>query len=322
MSLSISYEEAVRYRLWVNRLVERLPVGAYVEAARFGLQDTAPRDALVGLYGRVEECEAGAWEAPGLIQTYSPRWAVYVLPEVDFGVFTIGRLPLDPEERKAIEDKADRICRDLAGGEHRGGRGPELRGSCGSGRLALRWTTIALYVREVPRPEIDFWDAHLDLCRRHVQAFGPTTVEAFAWWAGLSKPDAAAVWRRLADELTPVDLEGRQGWIRTADGDAMRSAPEVTGVRFLAAPDLRLFGQDKHGLFIAPGLKPRIHLHDTFHPNGLLLNGKLVGTWGRRKGNVDVRSIKLSPGDREAIDAEALAMPIPGATMSVAITEL
>lgn len=300
-----------------------MPVGSYVQAARFGLQDTAPRDALVGLHARVDGCEAGAWESPGLIQTYSPRWAVYVLPEADFGVFTVGRLPLDPAERKAIEEKADRICRDLGGGEHRGGRGPELRGSCGSGRLALRWTTSALYVREVPRPAIDFWDAHLELCRRHVQAFGPTTVEAFAWWAGLSKPDAAEVWRKLAGELMPVDLEGRQGWIRTADEAAVRAAPEATGVRFLAAPELRLFGQDKHGLFIAPGQKPRIHLHDTFHPNGLMLDGRLVGTWGRRKGDVDVRAVKpLSPGDRAAIEAEALSMPIPGATMSVAITEL
>jgi hypothetical protein len=35
-------------------------------------------------------------------------------------------------------------------------------------------------VREVPRPEADFSEAHAELCRRHIHAFGPTTPGAFA----------------------------------------------------------------------------------------------------------------------------------------------
>ena len=76
MTISVSYEHAVRYRLAVNHLAERLPARAYVEAARFGLQDTAPRDALIGMHARVEACEQSAWEDPELIQTYCPRGAV------------------------------------------------------------------------------------------------------------------------------------------------------------------------------------------------------------------------------------------------------
>lgn len=192
----------------MNNLAERLPAGSYVRAAWVGLQDTAPRDALIGMHARVDSCEPSAWQHPDLIQTYSPRWAVYVLPVEDFGVFTIGRLPLDVDERRTIDDLADKICRSLDGTERRG-LGPDLdpRGACASGRLALRWTTSALYVREVPRPEIDFEEAHKELARRHLHAFGPTTVDAFAWWAGVSKPDAQEIWRMLAPELLPVDLE-------------------------------------------------------------------------------------------------------------------
>jgi hypothetical protein len=321
-SLAVSYQQAVRYRLVVNHLAERLPAGSYVQAARFGLQDTAPRDALIGMHARVESCEPSAWQHPCLIQTYSPRAAVYVLPTEDFGVFTIGRQPLDEDKRRVIGELAAEICRGLAGTERRGGRGPELRPACASGRLALRWTTSALYVREVPPPEIDFVEAHKELCRRHVHAFGPSTAEAFGWWSGLSRADANDVWQLLAPELLPVDLEGRTAWILAADEASLRSAPVVRGARFLVASDLRLFGQDRHGLFIGPGQKPRIHLHDWFHPHGLMLDGRIAGTWGRRAGRVDVRVVgSLSAATRAAVEAEALSIPIPGKTMSIEIAE-
>jgi Winged helix DNA-binding domain len=320
-SLSVSYQQAVQYRLIVNHLAERLPADSYVQAARFGLQDTAPRDALIGMHARVEACEPSAWQHPGLIQTYSPRAAVYVLPTEDFGVFTIGRLPLGEDKRRVIDEMAAEICRSLAGIERRGGS-RELRPACASGRLALRWTTSALYVREVSRPEIDFGEAHRELCRRHLHAFGPTTAEAFGWWAGLSRTDANEVWQMLAPELLPVDLEGQSAWILAADEGTLRSAPVVQGPRFLVASDLRLFGQDRHGLFVGPGQKQRIHLHDWFHPHGLMLDGRIAGTWGRRAGRVDVKVVgPLSTDSRSAVEAEALSIPIPDATMSIDIAE-
>src|SRR5215471_21611285 len=113
--LRVSRMQAVNYRLVVNHLSTRLPPGSYVKAAYVGLQDTAPRDALLGLHARVTACEPSAWEHPRLIQAYSPRWAVYVLPRDDFGVFTVGRLPRDPSARQSLEDQAELVCRELAG---------------------------------------------------------------------------------------------------------------------------------------------------------------------------------------------------------------
>lgn len=52
--LRVSQSQAVTYRLAVNRLSRRLPAGSYVDAAYVGLQDTAPRDALLGLHARVQ----------------------------------------------------------------------------------------------------------------------------------------------------------------------------------------------------------------------------------------------------------------------------
>ena len=320
-ALRVSRAQAVSYRLAVNNLSSRLPAGCYVQAAFAGLQDTAPRDALLGLHARVAACEPSAWQHPGLIQTYSPRAAVYLLPAGDLGVFTIGRLPRDPQQRQILEDLAEQTCRALDGQEARGSTLP-LRAACATGRIAVRWTTSALYVREHPRPSIDPETARLELCRRHLHAFGPSTAAAFGWWAGVTARDARTTFDLLADELTPVDLAGQQAWALAADESALRTAEPMRGVRLLVTPDLRLLGQDRTGLFVGPGKNDHSPLQDWFHPNGLLVDGRVVGAWGRRGGLVTIKAAgSLTPADRQAIHAEAASLPIPNADVTVSLTE-
>jgi len=320
--LSVSRAQAVNYRLVVNNLSSRLAADSYVEAAYVGLQDTAPRDALLGLHARVEKCEPSAWQDSRLIQTYSPRQAVYVLPAKDFGVFTVGRLPRDPQARQAIEDLAEETCRALHGQEIPGSGGHVARIACATGRIAVRWTTSALYVRERERPAIDPETARLELCRRHVHAFGPTTPAAFAWWAGVRAQEARKTFDLIADELVPVDLAGHDAWVLAADESALRSAGPMRGVRLLVASDLRLFGQDRTQLFVGPGLNGHSPLQDWHHPHGLVVDGRIVGAWGRRGGQVNIKATgPLTPSTRHAIHAEAASMPIPNASVTVSLTE-
>jgi DNA glycosylase AlkZ-like len=320
--MKVSRAQAVNFRLIVNNLSGRLPAGSYAEAAYVGLQDTAPRDALLGLHARVTDCEPSAWEHPRLIQTYSPRRAVYVLPKDDFGVFTIGRLPRDPVARRALEDRAERACRELATQPRPAPGLPGHRDVCATGRFAVRWTTSTVHVWEHPRPAIDPETARIELCRRHVHAFGPTTPAAFAWWAGVSPRDAKRSFDVLAPELMPVDYDGHPSWILSADSSAIAAAQPMRGVRFLVASDLRLFGQDETGLFVGPGLRQHTPLHDTYHPNGLVIDGSIAGTWGRRGGRVTVKVFgPLSAAARSAIRDEAGSMPIPGTTVTVSVTE-
>jgi len=320
--LRVSRTQAVNHRLAVNHLSRRLPARSYVEAAYVGLQDTAPRDALLGLHARVAACESSAWEHPRLIQTYSPRAAVYVLPRDDFGVFTTGRLPRDLADRQALEDRAERACMALASGLRPARTLPARRDVCATGRFEVRWTTSALFVLEHPRPSIDPEAARIELCRRHIHAFGPTTPAAFAWWAGVSRQDAQHSFDVMTPQLTPVDYAGHTAWILAADEAALATAEPMRGVRFLVASDLRLFGQDRTGLFVGPGLLRYTALHDTFHPNGLVIDGRIAGVWGRRAGRVTVKvSGPLPAAIRRAIRDEAESMPIPGSTVTVSMTE-
>jgi hypothetical protein len=318
--LRVSRTAAVNYRLAVNNLSRRLPAGAYVEAAYVGLQDTAPRDALLGMHARVAACEPSAWEDPRLIQTYSPRRAVYVLPKDDFGVFTIGRLPRDPAARQSLEDRAEGARRRLAGQPAPAPRLPGDRHVCATGRFVVRWTTSTLRVWEGPRPSIDPEAARIELCRRHVHAFGPTTPAAFAWWAGVSPRDARQSFEVITPELMPVDYDGHQAWILAADAATVATAEPMRGVRFLVASDLRLFGQDRTRLFVGPGLHHHTPLQDTFHPNGLVIDGSIAGAWGRRAGRVTVKTTgQLPAAIRRAVREEAESMPIPGAAVTVSL---
>jgi hypothetical protein len=320
--LRVSRAQAVNYRLSANNLSRRLPPGSHVEAAYVGLQDTAPRDALLGMHARVAACEPSAWEHPRLIQTYSPRAAVYVLPRDDFGVFTLGRLPRDSAALRSLQERADVVARELAAQPQPARSLAGDRSVCATGRFAVRWTTSSLHVWEQPAPSIDPERARIELCRRHVHAFGPTTTAAFAWWAGVSPRDAERSFAVLAPELMPVDHDGHQAWVLAADETAIVTAEPMRGVRFLVASDLRLFGQDRTDLFVGPGLRRHTALHDTFHPNGVLIDGVIAGAWGRRGGRVSVKTIGPIPEPlRSAIRAEAENMPIPGAAVTVALTE-
>jgi hypothetical protein len=315
-------DQAVARRLRANHLVERLPAGSFLAAARFGLQDTAPRDALVSLHARVADCPPSGWDAPGLVQTYGPRQAVYVLPQDDLATWTLGRMPRDADAAAAVEAAAEQVCRDLDGQERRGALHPDLRGACVSGRIAVRWDASSLVVREVPRPAVDLDVARAALARLHVAAFGPTTPAAFRWWSGLSTPDARASWDLVSGELAEVDLDGHRAWVlATGDDGPAEEVPPAEGVRLLPAPDLRLLGRDRTGLFAGPGLRPLDPTADTFHPGGVLVDGRVVGSWGRRGGRVDVRlSRPVAPAVREAVEVEALSLPVPGARMSVEST--
>jgi hypothetical protein len=207
--------------------------------------------------------------------------------------------------------------------------GEEVRGhallakaGCATGRIAVRWTTSALYVREHERPSIDPETARMELCRRHVHAFGPTTAPAFAWWAGVSVRDARKTFDLIAGELLRVDLAGRDAWVLAADESALRSAAPTRGVRLLVASDLRLLGQDRAQLFVGPGKNDHSPLQDWFHPNGLVVNGRLAGAWGRRGGKVNIKAAgPLAPSTSAAIHAEAASMPIPGKAVTVSLTE-
>src|SRR3989442_11339047 len=108
---SITREHVLAFRQRATYLHRRLPLGRLVEAAFAGLQDSAPRSAVLALYARVKDVSPSAWKVPGFVQVWGPRGAVYVVPRRDVAVFTLGRFPRDPVFGAAVRAAAEKAKR-------------------------------------------------------------------------------------------------------------------------------------------------------------------------------------------------------------------
>ena len=283
-----------------------------------------PRAAVLSIHARVGGTEPATWEDPSLIQLWGPRYQLYVVAREDLAPFSLGRLPDDAKGRAKAEDLAARLHEMLAGrttmtygeaGARMGVHGNQLRYAASTGTVLIRWAGArAPTIWTVPRPAIEPFDARLELARRYLNFYGPTTAAAFAKWAAISPAQARAAFEALGPELTPVRTAIGDGWILSVDEPGFR-APAGT-----AAPARLLPSGDSYFLFWGADrelLVPEADRRDALWtsrvwPGAVLAGGEIVGTWRRDGANVSVEGWRrLTAGERSAIEAEAASLPLP-----------
>jgi Winged helix DNA-binding domain len=323
--LAVTSASVAAFRLRAMHLAARLPADRLVEATAGGLQDTAPRAALVALHARVEGLGPAAWEAPGLVQVWFRGGAVYVVPRDDVGVFTLGALPRDPGVAADMQRQADKVVRALDGqamtARQLGAAVPEV-GVLGvklygpTGKYLIRWDARMTYILPATPAAVDAEEARLELGRRFLRWLGPSDAARFRKWAGVPREDAEATWDALAGtgELAPVDVEGHRRWLLAADEAALRSVsvgPEV--VRLLPMGDPWLYPEPDG---VVPPVPPAVA--DRKPGPGVtqrLLNSlagrvvagtEVVASWGRVGGKVTIAPWRaLSDEESARLDEEA-----------------
>jgi hypothetical protein len=324
--LSLTRPQILAFRRHVGALDQRLPRGrrSLRRAAWAGLQDSMPRAALLSIHARVEGTEASTWEDPSLLQLWGPRYSAYVVAARDLAVFSLGRLPDGAAARKRADDIAAEL-RTLLGGT-RGSYGEvghaldvdpnRFRYAAPTGTVVMRWDGArAPTVWTVPAPEVDPRDARLELARRYLHVFGPTTPEAFAEWAGISVRHGPATFEALGRSLTPVRTPIGDAWILTRDEPTFLAAPgPAAPARLLPSGDAFFLLQGFDRELLVPDLDRRRELWTPrVWPGALLVEGEVVGTWRRSQGTVTVQTWRrLSRATREAVEAEAGSLPLPG----------
>jgi hypothetical protein len=213
--LELTRSQILGYRRSVGALDRRLPPGggSLHRAAWAGLQDSMPRAALLSIHGRVEGTDASTWEDPSLVQLWGPRFNVFVVAARDLAVFSLGTLSDDGNRRRRAEDLAARLHSFLEGarmsyweaGRALGVHPNSLRYAAATGTVLIRWEGARRpTVWTVPAPAVDPREARLELARRYLHIYGPTTPEAFAWWAGIRPRHGLAAFQALGGSLTPV----------------------------------------------------------------------------------------------------------------------
>ena len=114
-----------------------------------------------------------------------------------------------------------------------------LRYAAATGIVLIRWDGAERpTVRTVERPAVDPAEARLELARRHLHVFGPSTAEGFATWAGIAKVAAIAAHKALAPTLIPVRTPFGEAWILAEKEARFREvAGPVEGVRLPPSGD-------------------------------------------------------------------------------------
>ena len=283
-----------------------------------------PRAALLSIHARVEGAHPSSWEDPSLVQVWGPRFSTYVIPARDRALFTLGRLSDDPGDWQRAEEIAARVHAVLRGrrlGDHDvaetlGVNSNLFRYAAPTGTILIRWEGARQPTMwTVPRPEVDPKAARRELARRYLHVFGPATPGSFATWAGIGPGDAAATFAALKRSLAAVRTPIGDAWILARDEEAFRApAGPAAAARLLPSGDAYYLLQGADRELLIPEEKHRSALWTSrVWPGAVLVAGNIVGTWRRAQGKVTIESWRrLSRAEREAVEAEAASLPLPG----------
>jgi Winged helix DNA-binding domain len=293
-------------------------------AAWAGLQDSMPRAALLSLHARVDGVESSTWEDPSLAQLWGPRYSTYIVPKRDFALFSLGRHPDNVKSRLRAERIAEQLHAHLDGarmtdgevGRALGVNPNTLRYAATTGTVAIRWDGArAPTVWTIAAAEVDPADACLELARRYLHIFGPTTADGFARWAGISRRAAATAFASLEGSLLAVRTPLGDAWLLADDEPAIRSAETAPApARLLPSGDSYFLFDGGERELLIPRADQRERLWTPrVWPGALLLEGEIRGTWRRAQHTVRIDAwTRLTRGMRDAIEAEAGALRLPG----------
>jgi hypothetical protein len=331
--LDLTRAQILAFRRHVGALDQRLPPGpaSLQRAAWAGLQDSMPRAAVLSIHARVEGTETSAWEDPSLVQLWGPRFSVFVVAACDLAVFSLGTMPDDAKGRH----RAEKLAADLAAalGDERIGHGEagqrlgvahnRLRYAAATGTVLIRWEGARQpTVWIVPAPPMSPLEARLELARRYLHSYGPTTPESFGQWAGIGAGAAVAAFSALGESLTPVRTPVGEAWILSEDELLFRAKPGPTApARLLPSGDsfFLLQGADRELLVPDAGRQRELWTPRVW-PGALLVDGEIAGTWRRAGAVLTVqRWRRLSGAERDAVEAEAASLPLPGIPGRVAV---
>jgi hypothetical protein len=325
-SVRLTRQEILAYRRRVQALDERLPSGgaSLRQAARAGLQDSMPRAAILSIHARVNGTRPDVLADPSLVQVWGPRYSAYVVAAGDTAPFTLGRLAEAPKARDRAVDIARRLhafldgreMTDSAAGRALGVHPNALRYGAPTGTILIRWDGArSTTVRTAPAPEVEPSEARLELARRHLHVFGPTTADAFAEWAGIRRSEARTAFDVIGPSLTPVQTPIGDAWT-LAENEPELHAPAgpPAAARLLPSGDTYwlLQGADRE-LLVPNAEQRRLLWTPRVWPGALLVDGEVTGTWRRAGAIVEVQPWRaLSRGERDAVVAEAATLPLPG----------
>jgi len=139
--------------------------------------------------------------------------------------------------------------------------------------------------------------AERELLIRYMKAFGPSTIQDFALWAGMYVRDAKGIWSQEAENMVQVDVEGWKASILESDLHGLeKSELDETTVRLLPFFDSFLLGHRSHRNIVNEKNHRKIYRAQGWVSPVLLVDGRAQGVWShvQKKENLIVRVAPFS----------------------------
>jgi len=134
-------------------------------------------------------------------------------------------------------------------------------------------------------------------------------------WAGIGPAAGAAAFDALARSLIPVRTPIGDAWILASDEAALRARiGPAAPARVLPSGDTYYLLQGNDRVLLVTDARRRAALWTSrVWPGAVVVDGEIAGTW--RRGGADVLIApwhRLSRAQRDAVEAEAASLPLPG----------
>jgi hypothetical protein len=140
--------------------------------------------------------------------------------------------------------------------------------------------------------------AERELLVRYLRAFGPTTLQDFALWAGMYVRDAKPIWQSEAENLVHVDIEGWKASILQSDlPDLEKAELDDPVVGLLPYFDSFLLGHKSHRNVVDQINHKKIYRDQGWVSPALLVDGRAQGIWSHEQ-NKGILAVRVTPFSR------------------------
>jgi len=128
-------------------------------------------------------------------------------------------------------------------------------------------------------------DARIELVRRYLKAYGPASVNDFAYWTGMRVGDARPIFESLVGEITDVEVDGQRRKLHILEEDEsyLGAKNTIPHARLLPQFDALIMGHKDKTRFIDPGVKKRIFMPRADVSATILVDSWIGGVWRMRK---------------------------------------
>src|SRR5947209_3228265 len=285
----------------------------------------------------VQDLHAALWQRRTLVKTLAMRQTLHLLPSADFSIYmtavrssrmaallrVMARLGIT---QRQVDSMNRAVMEALGGGpKTKTDLEQEIKPVMRKGLKAwmeLSWNVFrpaiieglvcygpdrgrqATFVRVdqwLPKQKnVDEQEAKRALFRWYLRAYGPAALRDLSRWSGIPVNEAKPVWDSLAEELSPVSIEGWPAWVLHADVKCLRADLDSPVLRLLPHFDPYMLAHADKAHLVDPHYYKRVYRNQGWLSPVVLLNGRVAGVWtyvrGGKKLTLDVELFQKLPG--------------------------